>query len=202
MTPRGPVLVCAALAGAGACGGGAAPAPVTYYKDVLPIVVEHCAGCHSPGGFAPFSLVNYDDAHGYASAVSNATGAGIMPPWPPAAGCGDFRNPRRLSAAQIATFAAWDKAGAPAGDPADAPASLSPPEINLGAPNVTLDPGPAYQANAALTDDFHCFLTDPGLTATRDLVGFDIHPGAVASVHHVLLFAVPSDLLPMAQAQD
>jgi len=203
MRVREAVLLSAAIAGAGACGGGGgAAAPVTYYKDVLPIVVEHCAGCHSPGGFAPFSLVDYDDAHGYASAVSIATGAGIMPPWPPAAGCGDFRNPRRLSATQIATFAAWDKAGAPAGDPADAPASLTPPEINLGAPDVTLDPGTPYQANAALNDDFHCFLTDPGLTATRDLVGFDIHPGVVASVHHVLLFAVPSDLLPMAQARD
>ena len=79
MTFRGPLLICAALAGAGACGGGGgAAAPVTYYKDVLPIVVENCAGCHSPGGFAPFSLVNYDDARGYASAVSIATGAGII----------------------------------------------------------------------------------------------------------------------------
>ena len=31
------------------------PAPVTFSKDVAPIVFQHCASCHNPGGAAPFS---------------------------------------------------------------------------------------------------------------------------------------------------
>ena len=191
----------AAIAIAAGCGGGNG-GPVTYYKNVLPIVVEHCGGCHTPGGLAPFSLMSYDDAHGYAGPVAIATGSGSMPPWPPAPGCGEFLNTRRLSNAQIATFAAWNEGGAPAGNPADAPANLTPPATNLGTPSATLDPGVDYQPNRALTDDYHCFLVDPGLTAARDLVGFDIHPGTRTSVHHVLLFAVPPSLLSAAQAKD
>jgi hypothetical protein len=186
---------------AAGCGGGGS-GTVTYYKEVLPLVVQHCGGCHAPGGLAPFSLMSYDDARGYAGPVAIATRSGSMPPWPPAAGCGEFQNTRRLAPGDIDVFAAWHDAGAPAGNPADAPANLTPPATNLGAPSATLDPGVDYVPNRALTDDFHCFLVDPGLTAPKDLVGFDIHPGTRASVHHVLLFAVPPALLPLAQAED
>jgi Copper type II ascorbate-dependent monooxygenase, C-terminal domain len=199
-------LAASAIAPGGGCGGGGngggGTGAVTYYKDVLPLVVQNCAGCHAPGGLAPFSLIDYDDAHTRAGQLAAATGAGVMPPWPPAEGCGQFRNDRRLSAAEVATFAAWNDQGAPAGNPADAPADLTPPETNLGLPSATLDPGVSYQANAGLDDDYHCFLIDPGLTAQQDLVGFDIHPGTPASVHHVLLFAVTPAQMADAQAKD
>lgn len=198
--------VAAAATGGGACGGGGpgggGTGDVTYYRDVLPIVVKNCAGCHSPGGLAPFSLIDYDDAHAYAGQVAIATDTDVMPPWPPAAGCGNFLNPRQLSAADKATFYAWFNQGSPAGNPADAPADLTPPERTLGTPSATLDPGVSYQANYLLTDDYHCFLVDPGLTTQQDLIGFDVHPGTPTSVHHVLLFAVAPDQVATAQAKD
>ena len=122
---HGAAACLAALAIAAGCGGGNSGS-VTYYKDVLPIVVKHCGGCHAPGGLAPFSLMSYDDARGYAGPVAIATKSGSMPPWPPAPGCGEFLNTRRLSTAEIDAFAAWNDAGAPAGDPTDAPANLTP----------------------------------------------------------------------------
>ena len=86
--------------------------------------------------------------------------------------------------------------------PMDAPPQLTPQATSLGVPSAKLDPGAAYHPNPAVTDDYHCFLVDPGLGATRDLVGFDIHPGAPASVHHVLLFAVAPELIAAAEAKD
>src|SRR4029077_11521728 len=114
-----------------------------------------------------------------------------MPPWPPAAGCGDFRNARTLSADEIGVFEAWDQAGAPAGDPATAPSSAVAPGVDLGPPSATLDPGVSYSPNAAATDDYHCFLIDPGLAAAQDLIGLNVHPGTPQIVHHVLVFALP-----------
>ena len=125
-----------------------------------------------------------------------------MPPWPPADGCGTFRDSRRLSAVEVATFAAWKDAGAPAGKPSDAPATLTPQATSPGVPSATLDPGAAYRANPAVIDDYHCFLVDPGLYPVRDPARFAIHPGAPTSVHHVLLFAVAPDLLAAAEAKD
>ena len=51
------------------------------------------------------------------------------------------------------------------------------PGVDLGPPSVTLDPGESYRPNAATSDDYHCFLVDPGLASAQDLVGFDVHPG-------------------------
>jgi hypothetical protein len=185
------------------CGGGGGPSgPVTYYKDVLPLVTAHCGGCHTSGGFAPFSLTSYDEAHGYAALAAAATQSGEMPPWPPAAGCGDFASPRTLSAEEIAVFAAWARAGAPAGEQTGASAPAVAPTDSLGPPSVTLDPGEAYRPDATTTDDYHCYLADPGLTAGQDLIGFNVHPGTPESVHHVLVFAVPPESVAAAQAKD
>src|SRR5262249_34182483 len=71
-----------------------------------------------------------------------------------------------------------------------------------GPPNATLDPGVGYQPNAATTDDYHCFLFDPGLSTPQDLIGFGVHPGTPASVHHVLVFAVAPEAVAEAQARD
>ena len=200
------VVLVGLVAGAclAACGGGgksASSGHVTYYQDVLPLVTAHCGGCHAPGGFAPFSLTSYDEARGYAALAAAATQSGEMPPWPPAAGCGDFADARTLSADEIAVFAAWDQAGAPPGDPGTAPPSPAVAD-DLGAPSVTLDPGDSYRPNAATTDDYHCFLVDPGLSSAQDLIGFNVHPGTPASVHHVLVFAVPPASVGEAQSKD
>jgi hypothetical protein len=53
-----------------------------------------------------------------------------------------------------------------------------------------------------LTDDYHCTLIDPGLAAAQDLIGFNIHPGSTATVHHVILFSVAPKDLAAVQAQD
>src|SRR5262245_1657254 len=39
---------------------GAADAPPTFYKDVLPILQANCQSCHRPGEVAPMSLVTYE----------------------------------------------------------------------------------------------------------------------------------------------
>ncbi len=176
--------------------------PVTYYKDVQPILAEHCQMCHVEGGIAPFALGTYDDAKPVAALMAAATSQHIMPPWMPAQGCGDFRDARVISDEQIAIMGAWSAQGAPAGDPADA--TTTPPNLgpDLGTPGATLDPGADYHPNDALTDDYHCTLIDPGLATAQDLIGFNVHPGSTATVHHVLLFAVTSKNLAAVQAKD
>jgi mono/diheme cytochrome c family protein len=212
----GPLVASLALAaaaasagGAAGCGGGgggggsaAQSGPKLFYRDVQPILQQHCQGCHNPQGFAPFSLVTYDDAKSYATVMAGTTANRIMPPWPPRAGCGDFQDPRVLTDDQIAAIGAWASAGAPAGNPKDAPPVVAPAGANLGPPSLTLDPGGDYHADATLTDDYRCFLVDPALTSQKDLIGFDIHPGAPNSVHHVLLFSIPASSVAAAKAMD
>ena len=46
----------------------AAKAPPTW-KNVAPIFAEKCAGCHTKGGIAPFSLTTARSAQAYAGAI-------------------------------------------------------------------------------------------------------------------------------------
>ncbi len=58
----------------------------------------------------------------------------------------------------------------------------------------------SYTPNAALTDDYHCFVLDPALASDQTLVGFNIVPGVAAEVHHVLVYAGIEALLPGGQS--
>ena len=37
--------------------GGRAAAPVTFHREIVRLLQQHCQGCHRPGGSAPFVLV-------------------------------------------------------------------------------------------------------------------------------------------------
>jgi hypothetical protein len=52
------------------------------------------------------------------------------------------------------------------------------------------------------TDDYRCFLLDPGITKDSFVTGFDIQPGQPSEVHHVILYRVAASRLATAQAKD
>src|SRR5450755_4763249 len=99
---------------------GSAPAP-TFYKDVVPILRDHCQSCHRAGEVAPMPLVTYEQTRPRAGAMAHAVEMKMMPPWFADPRYGHFSNDASLTEEQISTIAAWEKAGAPAGDAHDAP---------------------------------------------------------------------------------
>jgi len=96
------------------------PAP-TFYKDVLPILQDHCQSCHRPGEVAPMPLVTYEQTRPLAGAIAHAVEAKMMPPWFADARFGHFSNDPSLTAHEISTISAWAAASAPAGQTSDAP---------------------------------------------------------------------------------
>jgi hypothetical protein len=52
------------------------------------------------------------------------------------------------------------------------------------------------------TDDYRCFLLDPKVTKDSFITGFDVRPGNLDVVHHVILFRVPPDLVDQAKQRD
>lgn len=197
-----PVVLGALVALAG-CSSSDTPGPgtpdaVTWYRDVLPIVQTRCQECHTDGGIAPFSLRSYAEAKAMHTSLASAVSTRRMPPWMPDDSCVSYVGERRLSQAEIDTLVAWSEAGAPEGDPADAP---PPPPVTGTLPRVdaTLDTGVDYTPTSTPTDDYRCFMVDPGLTQDRDLTGYDIVPGSRSEVHHVLLYV---DSKASAEARD
>src|SRR5215471_20279510 len=97
---------------------------VTYNKDVLPILQNHCQTCHRPGEIAPMSFLTYKDTRPWAKAIKTAVVSRQMPPWFADPNYGHFANDRTLNDATIKTLAAWADGGAVEGDPKDAAAPI------------------------------------------------------------------------------
>src|SRR5260370_26475286 len=107
----------------------ASPAAPTFYKDVLPILQDHCQSCHRPSKVAPMPLVTYEQTRPWAPAIARSIQSGMMPPWFADPRFGHFSNDPSLTPQQVAMMLAWVAAGAPAGNPPDA---YSPPQWSQG----------------------------------------------------------------------
>src|SRR5690242_9539628 len=95
--------------------------PVTFSKDVLPILQKRCQECHRPGEIAPFSLLSYKDARPWAKAIKEDVVTRKMPPWFADPKYGHFSNDRSLTKQELDTLVAWVDGGAKEGDTKDAP---------------------------------------------------------------------------------
>ena len=102
----------------------AAPnSPVTFNKDVLPILQKNCQRCHRPGEIAPMSFLTYRETRPWAKAMKEAVLTKKMPPW--FAEQGHFANDPTLSQDQVNTLVSWANNGAPEGDAKDRPAPVT-----------------------------------------------------------------------------
>src|SRR5581483_9371850 len=165
---------------------GAAP-DVTFTRDIAPILYRRCAECHHPGAVAPFPLITYQDVAKRAQLVPSVTASRYMPPW--LATAPHFKNERRLSEAEIATIHRWAAAGAPEGDPAEAPPA---PEFSsdwpLGPPALETEMRAPFSVPADGPDLYQCFVIPLENTPERYVKAIDIRPGNSKVVHHALLF--------------
>src|SRR5207244_3946868 len=119
--------------------------PVTFNRDVAPIVFQKCAGCHRPGQSAPFALLTYSEVKKHARQIAEVTQRRYMPPWMPEPGYGEFAFDRRLGTDQIAIIQQWVAAGAVEGDPTDLPPPPRFPERwQLGQPDLVVTLPQAY----------------------------------------------------------
>src|SRR5690349_22529941 len=98
--------------------------PVTFSKDVAPILERSCQNCHRPGSIAPMSLLTYKDARPWARSIKDKVVRRQMPPWhiDRTVGITKFKDDPSLTEAEIATIANWVDQGSPEGNPADMPA--------------------------------------------------------------------------------
>src|SRR4051812_40643550 len=81
--------------------------PVTFNRDIAPIVFEHCTACHRSGEIGPFNLQTYRDVRQRMTLVADATRRRLMPPWKPQDAAGQFLDDRSLTNQQIERIQAW-----------------------------------------------------------------------------------------------
>lgn len=178
------------------------PEPVTFHKDIEPLLKDRCGDCHVQGGIGPFPLQTYADFMAQKEAVLGAMQMRIMPPWPARRDCHDYAPDGTLSDEQIALVKNWAAAGALEGDPkqfvasTEAKLSLSRVDFSVSMPEAFTPTGNP--------DEYRCFILDwPSTeTAVKYITGFAFKPGVPSMVHHADLFYINPEYVSKFQQKD
>jgi len=165
------------------------PLPVTFTKDVAPVLQKNCQACHRPGEAAPFSMLTYEQARPWAKAMKEAVLLKKMPPWFADPHYGKFANDKSLSQKEIDTIVAWADAGAPEGDLKDLPAPVSFTEgWQIPKPDVVFELPNAVNVPASGTIEYQYVIVPTGFTTDRWVRFAEARPGNRALVHHIIAF--------------
>ena len=164
-------------------------APVTFHKDVLPVLQAKCQGCHRPGEAAPFALQTYQQARPLAKAMREAVPTKRMPPWFADPHIGKFTNDWSLSEAEVKTIAAWADQGAPEGKAAGAkPNPVFTNGWQIPQPDLVIEMPEPFDVAASGTIDYTYYILPTGLTEDKWVSIAEARPGARAQVHHIIAF--------------
>lgn len=163
----------------------AAAGPVTFNKDIAPIVFRYCAPCHRPGESGPFSLLRYRDVKEHARQIAAVTKTRFMPPWLPDEGSTKFVDELRLPDEQIRLIENWVAGGAVEGRAADLPPLPRFTEgWQLGEPDLVLTTPKPFTLPASGPDIYRNFIFSFPLAGARYVRALEIRPGNKRVVHH------------------
>ena len=149
--------------------------PLTFNRDIAPIIFQNCTTCHRPGESAPFTLLSYDDVKQRARQIVTTTERRFMPPWKPDPEFRHFEGERWLDTDDI-DDPEWVDAGSVEGDPRERPAPPRFPDgWQLGKPDLVVTMRdtftvPAEGNNISATSSCRCRSTSGG-TSRRSSSG-------------------------------
>jgi hypothetical protein len=160
-------------------------APVTFNKDVLPILQNNCQSCHRPGQVAPMALISYKETRPWAKAIKTAVTTRQMPPWFADPKYGHFSNDRSLKQSEIDTLVKWADTGAAEGDPKDAPPAAEWPSGGWNVkPDVVMDM-PAHDVPAKGVLEWELIAFPAPFKTDTWVTSMEILPGEASVVHHI-----------------
>ncbi len=167
--------------------------PVTWSKDIALIFQERCQSCHRPGQIAPFSLLTYEEVHGWEPMIKETLDEGRMPPWHASPEFGEFVNDPSLTEEQLALLYEWIENGAPEGDPNDLPPpkkfedgwSMSDPDLII---HINDEP---VTVPATGSPEFRYYLVDTGFTEGK-WVEVECRPDNLTVIHHMDVLVAPA----------
>lgn len=163
------------------------PQDVSYSDTVAPMLMEKCAGCHRPGGIAPWAMTNHAMVQGFSPMIRETVLTRRMPPWHADPAVGEFLHDMSLSVEQKQQLLSWIDAGAPRGEGADpleqVDAQLT--EWSMGEPDyiVTL---PEFDIPATGSLDYQFFEVPNTLDRDVWVKAVQIAPGDRQVVHHAI----------------
>lgn len=162
--------------------------PVTFNRQIAPLVFEHCSGCHRPGEVAPFPLLTYDDVAKRAELLADVMKQRYMPPWKPVPGHGEFRGARQLTDDEIELMTRWIDGGLPEGEAGDLPSR--PQWVDgwqLGEPDLIVSMPEPFEVPAEGSDIYRNFILPLDIPEGKYIRAVEFRPSNPRVVHHALM---------------
>ncbi len=167
----------------------AVDAPLTYTRDVAPILFANCVICHREGEVGPFPLTSYQDAAKRTKQIARVVDQRLMPPWKAAETHGEFEGQRTLTDRQIEILKAWADGERAEGNAADLPTVPKfPSGWRLGKPDLVLEMQSDFEVRSDGPDIFQNFVIPIEVPEDKLVAVVDFIPGNPRVVHHSLLF--------------
>lgn len=164
--------------------------PVTFTRDIAPLVFKNCAGCHHPGEVAPFSLLTYEAVKKRGQLIETVTRERQMPPWKAPKDHGPFVGERRLTEEEIQLIARWVSSGMPEGNTEDLPPVPKFSEgWKLGTPEIVITMPEEYEVPAEGADIYRNFVLPVTIPSGKYIRAVEYRPGNRAAVHHAVFAA-------------
>lgn len=167
--------------------------PVSYVKDVAPLIQEKCVSCHMKGGIGPFAFTSFRKARGWADMMREVVMTRRMPPWQADPHHGDFSEDLSLTPEEQQILLHWVEQGTPRGDGED-PLAMNPPEAKpwaLGKPDHIIEIPKQHVPAEGIVDYRYLHVSSPFEKDTW-ITGADVHPGDRQALHHVIIYVVPA----------
>jgi mono/diheme cytochrome c family protein len=166
----------------------------TFYRDVLPILQQHCQVCHRDGGIAPIPFETYVQTRTFAEAIRRATQDRSMPPWFADARVGHFSNDPSLSSSEIDELAAWVEGTSPAGNSKDAPRARKwASGWSIPQPDLVLKMPRAVPLPASGDIEYTYEIVPTNFKEDRWVRASEILPSLRANVHHAVVYVRPPE---------
>lgn len=163
--------------------------PVSYAREVAPLLERKCVHCHTPDAIGSWSMSSHKKVKSMASMIEEVLLARRMPPWDADPAIGKFANDSSLTVTEAQTLLRWVHQGAPRGTGDDPPekTNLKPvPEWPLGQPDIVLRLPVVEKIPATGVLDYRHIEVLAGNTNEAWVGGVWVKPGNNQIVHHVI----------------
>lgn len=164
---------------------------ISYSKQIAPLLLEKCGGCHAEGGIGPWTMDNYEIVRGFSPMMRQVLREQRMPPWHADPHVGLWKNDRNITPKERQLIVRWIEAGAPRGSGPDPllERSSAVEEWPLGTPDYIVE-FPAYEVPATGVVEYQYFTVDNNMEEDAWLKAMTVVPGDSRVLHHVLMGTV------------
>lgn len=167
-----------------------ARAGVSYTRDIVPILEEHCVACHHDGAIGPWSMDSHLMVQGFAPMMREVLLTRRMPPGQIDPHVGrPVSNAAGLTVEQKQKLVHWIDAGAPKDGDTDPLTELtfSNPKFTLGEPDIVLNV-PAQEIPATGVIDYRYIPVQLNLDKDVWIRAMEFVPGDREVLHHVIAY--------------